>query len=181
MNQASAGKAWGNASRVIGKAIQTTLKGVRQEVATRAYRASNELRNASTIVLRGQRSGRVYKISGTYGAKMSKATKGMMGAYGHKLRGGVLYRASAPGEPPAVRTGMFRLSWGTHVHVENVGTHFRAVSAIESSLRSGKHLLGDLLEDGSPGGQLKPRPYKQAIRDRAMPEIQALYRKPYKV
>ena len=156
MNQQSVSKAWGNASQVIGKIVQTTLKGVEREVAGRAYRAANELRNASLYVLRGQRSGWRYRIPHTK----------------------QYYRASAPGEPPAVRTGIFRLSWGTHVRVEKQGNVFRAVSAIESSVKAGGHLLGDLLEHGTK--RMAARPYKQAIRDRAMPNINALYKQPYK-
>jgi len=150
-------KAWSNASQVIGKTIATTLKGVQQEVSSRAYRASNELRNSALYVLRGQRSGKRYRIPFT-----SKT-----------------YQASAPGESPAVRTGMFRLSWGTHVHVEKNGVHFKAVSAIESNVKAGKYLLGEILESGT--GRMKPRPYKQAVIDRAMPKIKALYDKSYKV
>ena len=93
-------------SQIIGKMIATTLKGVQKEVSQRAYRASNELRNAELYVLHGQRSGKKYRVPGTRRK----------------------YTASAPGESPAVRTGVFRLSWGTHVHVEKNGTHFRAVS-----------------------------------------------------
>jgi hypothetical protein len=145
-----------NASRVIGKTVAATLKGVQQEVTSRAYRASNELRNASLMVLRGQRTGRVYRVPFT------KKT----------------YRASAPGEAPAVRTGIFRLSWGTHVHVEKKGNKFRAVSAIESNVKVGSHLLGGILEHGTK--KKKPRPYKQAVIDRALPKIKALYSKPYK-
>ena len=151
MSRASTSKAWKNASEIIGKMIQTTLKGVEREVAARAYRASNELLNASLHVLRGQRSGRRYRIPFT------KRT----------------YAASAPGEPPAVRTGVFRLSWGTRVHVERSGKKFRAVSSIESNVRAGGRLLGDLLEGGS--SRMKPRPYKQAVVDRALPRIRELY------
>lgn len=149
-------KAWGNASQVIGKTIATTLKGINQEVTSRAYRASNELRNASLQVLRGQRSGRRYKVPFT-----SKT-----------------YKASAPGESPAVRTGMFRLSWGTHVHVEKSGVHFKAVSAIESKIKVGKYLLGDILEDGT--ARMGARPYKQQVIDKAMPKIKEIYKKSYK-
>ena len=46
-------QAWGKASQVIGKTIQTTLKGLEQEVASRTYSASNELRTASLHVLIG--------------------------------------------------------------------------------------------------------------------------------
>ena len=148
----SQARAWKNASEVIGKMIQTTLKGVEQEVAVRAYRASNELRNASLHVLRGQRGGRRYRIPFT------KRT----------------YAASAPGEPPAVRTGVFRLSWGTHVRVERSGKNFRAVSSIESNVRAGNRPLGDILEKGT--SRMKPRPYKQAVVDRAMPRIKELYK-----
>ena len=154
-NQQSAGRAWGNASQVIGKTVATTLKGVQKEISQRTYRASNELRNASLYVLRGKRSGKTYLVPGT------------------KQR----YRASAPEEPPAVRTGAFRLSWGTHVHVEKQGKRYRAVAAIESKERAGGKLLGELLENGT--GRMKPRPYKQAVIDRALPKIKALYRKPY--
>lgn len=150
-NQQSASRAWGNASQVIGKVVATTLKGVQKEVSQRTYQASNELRNASLHVLRGQRSGKVYQAPNTR-AK---------------------YKASAPGEPPAVRTGAFRLSWGTHVHVEKKGVHFQAVAAIESKERAGDRLLGEMLENGT--GKMKPRPYKQAVIDRAMPKIKTLY------
>jgi hypothetical protein len=137
MNESNASKAWGNASQIIGKTVQTTLKGVQQEVAARTYRASNELRNA----------------------------------------------ASAPGESPAVRTGIFRLSWGTHTRVEKRGGRFLAIAAIESNVKVGGHLLGDILEHGTKSGgrRMAPRPYKQAVRDRAMPKIRDIYNRPYKV
>ncbi len=143
------------ASQIIGKMIATTLKGVQKEVSQRAYRASNELRNAELYVLRGQRSGKKYRVPGTRRK----------------------YTASAPGESPAVRTGVFRLSWGTHVHVEKNGTHFRAVSAIESKERAGGRRLGEMLENGT--GRIAPRPYKQKVIDRALPKIKAIYQKPY--
>lgn len=142
-------------SQIIEKMIATTLKGVQKEVSQRAYRASNELRNAELYVLRGQRSGKKYRVPGTRRK----------------------YTASAPGESPAVRTGVFRLSWGTHVHVEKNGTHFRAVSAIESKERAGGRLLGEMLENGT--GRIAPRPYKQKVIDRALPKIKAIYQKPY--
>ena len=154
--QQSIARANQQASQIIGKTVATTLKGLQKEVSQRTYRASNELRNASLYVLRGKRSGRIYKMPNTR-AK---------------------YRASAPGEPPAVRTGIFRLSWGTHVHVEKKGVHFRAVAAIESRERAGGRLLGEMLENGT--GKIKPRPYKQKVIDRAMPKITAIYKKPYK-
>lgn len=154
-NQQSVQNAWRNASQVIGKTVATTLKGLQKEVAQRTYRASNQLRNASIFVLRGTRNGRVYLVPGT------------------KQH----YKASAPGESPANRTGIFRNSWGTHVHVEKNGVHFRAVAAIESKERAGGHLLGEMLENGT--GKMKPRPYKQKVIDRALPKIKEIYKKPF--
>lgn len=154
--QQSIANAQFNASQVIGKIVATTLKGLQKEVSQRTYRASNELRNSSLYVLRGKRSGKIYRVPNT----------------------GKTYKASAPGEPPAVRTGAFRLSWGTHVHVEKKGVHFRAVAAIESKERAGSKLLGEILENGT--GKMKPRPYKQAIVDRALPKVKEIYKKPYK-
>jgi len=156
MTPQNTNRAWGNASQIIGKTIQTTLKGVHQEVAARTYRASNELRNASLIVLRGQRSGIKYKIPFTKRE----------------------YTASAPGESPANRTGIFRLSWGTHVRVEKSGNDLKAVASIESNVKVGGHLLGDILEEGTK--RMKSRPYKQAVRDRAMPKIKEIYNRPFK-
>lgn len=149
-------RAWGNASKIIGKTIQTTLKAVDKEVSQRTYRASNELRTAALYILRGQRNGTVYRVPHT-----SKH-----------------YTASAAGEPPAVRTGVFRLSWGTHVHVEKQGVHFKAVASIESGERAGRRLLGEMLENGT--GKMAPRPYKQKVIDKALPKIKEIYKKPYK-
>ena len=161
-----------SASQIVGKSVATTLKNIELEVSARTYRASNLLRNASLIVLRGQRSGRRYKVPHTYKRQRDKASG--------KMRNGVYYTASAPGEAPAVRTGAFRTSWNTHIHVEKNGVHFRAVAAIQSNLKVGKgrHLLGDILEQGTV--RMAPRPYKQAVVDRALPDIKALYQKPYK-
>ena len=150
-------KAWGNASIAIKKIVKNTVDGVNKEVSSRAYRASNELRNASLRVLSGHRSGRTYRVPYT------KRT----------------YIASAPGESPANRTGVFRLSWGTHIHVEKTGTTFKAVSAIESNVMAKGELLGEMLEHGT--SRMKPRPYKQKVRDMAMPKIKEIYDRPYKL
>ena len=63
--QQSISNAQFNASKLIGKTIAVTLKGIQREVSQRAYRASNELRNASLYVLRGKRSGKIYKVPNT--------------------------------------------------------------------------------------------------------------------
>ena len=84
---------------------------IRHQMESRAYVAANELRNAELEILRGQRGGRIYGVPGT------------------KRK----YQASAPGQPPAVRTGAFRLSWQPQAYVM-FGSY---ISRIESSLQVG--------------------------------------------
>lgn len=149
-------------AQLIGKTVQVALRTLEKEVQSRSYRASNELRNSALHVLRGQRTGRQYRVPFTNRK----------------------YTASAPGEAPAMRTGIFRLSWATNVRVEKHGSKFYCISAIESNVRVGKHLLGDILEYGtkvSGRQRMAPRPYKQAVRDRAAPKIKEIYKKPFKV
>ena len=123
-------------------------KEVPQQMASRAYRASNELRNSALSVLSGSRGGRSYRVPGTR-------------AY---------YTASAPGEPPAVRTAAFRNSWQPKTFPG--GTTF--LSRIESGIFYAKWL-----EDGTPGGQMAPRPHHERIQNHALPKIVAIYDEPY--
>ena len=72
-------------------AVDDTVKKVNREAASRGMRAVNAIRNAELEVLRGKRSGRVYRKPHTKSH----------------------YTASAPGEPPARRTGNLRLNCGS--------------------------------------------------------------------
>lgn len=165
---------------IIESRIREINKTISLGMRSRAYRASNELRNASQEVLRGQRSGRVYKIPGTHGKRLSKATKSMLDDYGHKFHGGVLYRASAPGEPPAVRLGHFRQSWQTktqvHLGTDNmVSVRPYIVSRIKTD--NGRYNLGKILEEGT--SRMAPRPYKERIQKKALPRVKRIYQEPY--
>lgn len=151
-------------SGLADKAVQQ----VANELPDRAVRASNELRNAVMEVLSGPRSGRVYKKPGTYGKRMSKQTKSLLSDYGKKLRGGQLYRASAPGEPPAWRTGTLARSWRGVTYGENSQN-----PAVESEISYA------WLDEGSPGGMIKPRPYFQKTIETAMPEVEKIYSEPF--
>lgn len=113
------------------------------ELRGRATEGSMELRNAALKVLRGRRSGRVYRIPGT------KRT----------------YRASAPGEPPAVRTGLFRLSW------------HEAPREGKPAIETLKADLAKWLEEGTR--KMESRPYVDPIRAKAWPRIQRIYRRRY--
>lgn len=159
-----------SASKVGGAfqiAVDSVTEQIKQQVEARSYKAANELRNAALLVLRGQRSGRRYKVPGTFKKQVDKATG--------KVKSGRYYTASAPGEPPAVRTGVFRLSWQPTAKVV-FGSY---ISRIESEARTdnGRYNLGELLENGT--SRMAPRPYKDRILEKAEPEIMKIYNQPY--
>ena len=140
----------------LDEAIEDTVKRIRQQVEARSYEAANELRNSSLEILRGQRSGRRYRIPGKK----------------------VYYTASAPGEPPAARSGLFRISWQPTALKE--GNTY--ISRVESDLEVGTkktYLLGEILEKGTPGGRMAPRPYQDKILEHAEPKIVRIYSEPY--
>ena len=127
---------------------------IKHQMEGRAYVAANELRNAELEVNRGQRGGRMYTVPGT------------------KKK----YQASAPGQPPAVRTGAFRLSWQASAHVM-FGSY---ISRIESNLQVGtkrQYTLGELLEHGT--SKMAPRPHQDRILAKAEPEIVKIYSRDY--
>ena len=166
--------------------IESKVKEINDKIThgmrSRAYRVSNELRNASQLVLRGQRSGRQYNVPGTgrvrYYKRDSKDGKHKAGTATITYR---KYTASAPGEPPAVRTGAFRASWQPRNEKIGSGDNLSVKSMIESSIRTdnGKYLLGEILEEGSPGGKIAPRPYKKRIQEKALPKVIKIYKEPY--
>ena len=132
--------------------VSQITDSIKLQMESRSYRAANEMRNASLLVLRGQRSGRIYRVPGT------KKT----------------YQASAPGEPPAVRTGIFRLSWQPSAHVV-FGSY---ISRIESNVRvKNGHTLGDYLENGT--SRMAPRPHHDRILEKAEPDIVRIYSHSY--
>lgn len=124
---------------------QQALEQVAAQLPGRASRASNALRNSIMEVLSGERSGKTYR----------------------RPTGGT-YVASAPGEPPAWRTGTLAKSWRPIIYGEN-----HQNPAIESNVQYA------WLDEGSPGGKIKPRPYEQKTIDAAMPEIEAIYSEPF--
>lgn len=80
------------------------------------------------------------------------------------------YTASAPGEVPAKRTGAFRLSWKP----DSFGGGTTFTSRIESSIK-----YADWLENGTPGGQMAPRPHHEKIQKHALPKLIRIYDEPY--
>lgn len=78
------------------------------------------------------------------------------------------YRASAPGEPPAWRLG-------------NLGGKWRAVTYGEGNQNPAieTHIEYAWLDEGSPGGMIKPRPYVDKTIETAMPEVEKIYSEPF--
>lgn len=140
----------GEVSEKVRIRIERSVEKVSREAVSRAHRVSNALRNAELNVLKGQRSGKVYK------KPYSKAT----------------YTASAPGEAPARRTGTLRMSFAPYVESspDNAGTTI--ISGIRSNVE-----YADILESGR--GRMARRPYRDRIIEKAEPEAERIFREPY--
>lgn len=138
-----------------GSAIRATVKeqvtNINRKVVSRGVRAVNAIRNAELEVLKGQRSGRVYRKPYT------KAT----------------YTASAPGEPPARRTGNLRMHWNGQVKSENSsGGGIAVIAELES-----QESYAGYLENGT--SKMAARPFTEKIKEEATPEIKRIYNEPY--
>lgn len=144
------GKA-GNAGTAIRATIKNQVANINRQVLSRGTRAVNAMRNAELEVLKGQRSGRVYR------KPHSKAT----------------YTASAPGEPPARRTGNLRMHWNGQVKGENVSGRGTTVIA---ELESQEEYAG-YLEGGT--SKMAARPFSEKIKEEALPEIKRIYSESY--
>lgn len=141
----------GETGKALKIAVDKIVQNCGRQVASRGTRAVNALRNAELDVLKGTRSGRVYR------KPYSKAT----------------YTASAPGEAPARRTGALRLNWNGAVRG---GISSGNEVKITAELQSNQDYSG-YLEDGTP--HMAARPYKDKIIEKATPEIEAIYSEPY--
>lgn len=80
------------------------------------------------------------------------------------------HQASAPGELPAARSHNFRNSW--QPRSSGSGTTF--ISRIETGV-----FYAGWLENGTPGGQMAPRPHHEPIALDAEPRIVGIYDEPY--
>lgn len=133
--------------RVVGGAVGERKESIDKQIASRGMRAAQQLRNAELQVLRGKRSGKVYR------------------KYPYKT----WYKASAPGEPPARRTGTLRLSWNPYVRKIRKGISV----GIESNEK-----YAEILENGT--SKTAPRPFRRRIQEKAYPEIKKIFSEPYK-
>lgn len=142
----------GRTGAAIQEKIERKVESVNSQAVSRGTQAVNALRNAELEVLKGQRSGRVYRKP-------------------HSKAG---YTASAPGEPPARRTGNLRLHWNGKVIKERTsGGGLNITAELES-----QEPYAGILEHGSR--RMAPRPFVEKIKEKAMPEIKKIYGKPYR-
>lgn len=139
----------------VGSAIRATVKdqvtNINRKAVSRGVRAVNALRNAELNVLKGQRNGKSRR------------------KYPYKT----YYTASAPGEPPARRTGNLRMHWNGQVKSENSAG---GGVAIVAELESGEKYAA-MLENGT--SKMAPRPYVEKIKEEAIPEIRKIYNEHY--
>ncbi len=140
----------------INKAYKRLIKRVRET----GWIGVQSLRNAELNVLSGQRSGKRYNVPGTGRVKYYKRTHTATITYKK-------YTASAPGQPPAVRTGVLRTSWQPVVKDRDDGVLLRL-----NTSQNGKRYPG-YLENGT--SKMQPRPYVKPIQDMAEPQIRRIY------
>lgn len=123
----------------------------------------------------------VKKRSETVAEEMEKQLIRMISGSGsgrlYSLGGGVTYRASAPGEAPAKRTGRLVSSYTPVKEVETGGKEVVFRAGTESALRTGSYLLADLLEQGT--APMAPRPYREKVLEMVMPYGIRVYSAPY--
>lgn len=147
--------------------VDDITEHIQHEIERRSFLVSNELRNSAMLVLRGQGGGRRYKVPGTYRRQRDKVSG--------QMRNGRYYTASAPGEPPAVRTGTFRMGWQP-VTRAMFGSY---ISRIENDVQTenGGYTLGELLEYGT--SKMAPRPHHDKILEKAKGKALRIYSEPY--
>lgn len=145
-------EAVGSAGRVVRIKVSEMTADINRKVISRASRSVQAMRNAELRVLKGQRSGRKYRKPFTKHAS---------------------YHASAPGEPPARRTGNLRLHWNGQVKTGGMARGgITVIAELESQEPYASHL-----ENGT--SKMAARPFAERIKEEAAPEIRKIYEEHY--
>lgn len=140
----------------LDRAVKAAIKSIERQAQGRVVKASNELRNAAMEVL----------ANGAKGTAMKTTRKGRTYRKPHTKR--AVYRASAPGEPPALRSGTLRGSWRSTA--ETHGSEYKAV--ITSGVKYAPYL-----EAGTE--KMAARPFVEKIIETAKPRIEAIFKEPW--
>lgn len=131
----------------ISARVERALSDIESELRARMSGAPEALTRAAREVLDGARSGRRYRTSAGS------------------------YRASAPGEPPARRTGEYARSWSARdMGARSIERGVRMAIRLESSLPERARRL----ERGA--GNVAPRPHIERIRASCEGELAKLIR-----
>lgn len=144
--------------RKVRAKVSEMTKNVNYQVVCRATRAVSELRNAELDVLKGQRSGRVYR---NYPYKNKRT-------------------ASAPGEPPARRRGALRLHWYGNVETRQKGSGMEVIATFESNEEYAAPLEYGATYTKRAHYTMAPRPFVAPIVERAKPKILQIYEASYR-
>lgn len=133
-------------------AAQNFVQDIEKQVASRAIRAANVLLKQERSVLSNspKRSGKVYR----------------------KPASAKTYTASAPGEPPALRTGDLRRSFRPLGKSEIIQSEKRYTPGIHTDVK-----YAPFLENGT--SRISPRPYAEEIKQKAFPEVKAIFEEKY--
>lgn len=142
--------------------LDEVVERVNRQVVSRAARAVNEVRNAELEILNGQRGGRRY-------VSPFATTRDKNGKRRKKV---AMYTASAPGEPPARRTGMLRLNWNSRIE-----TGRGAGGAFVSAAYESQEKYAAYLEYGTR--RMAARPFHDRIVAKARPEVVRIFKEPY--
>lgn len=136
----------------ISGAVQGFVQDIEKQVASRAERAAHVIRKHELSVLSNnpKRSGKVYR----------------------KPASNKTYTASAPGEPPALRTGDLRRSFRPLAKSEIVQSAKHYTPGIRTDVK-----YAPFLEDGT--SKISPRPYAEEIKQKAFPEVKAIFEEKY--
>ena len=138
-------KHWSEADSRFRASVQEQVKNAQTKAQSCTVRASRELRSAALKVLSGHRNGRTYRIPYTQAN----------------------YRASAPGEAPAARTGTLKNSWGI------IAMGSAALGRYSSGIQTNVP-YAELLENGT--SRMAARPFREKIIQRASPRIGDIFR-----
>lgn len=147
---------------VLNETVEESESKIRSEVERRSFMTATELKNASQKVLSGRRHGKKYRV---YNGRTYRE-----------------HQASAPGEPPALSSGILRLGWTESTEVDESERTMTIISSIQSNVK-----YAGPLEYGRPAGskkgkkypEIKARPYRDKIKHRAHPFIMDRYGKSY--
>ena len=136
---------WSEADSRFRASVREQVRNAQTRAQSCTVRASRELRSAALRVLSGHRSGRTYRVPYTQAN----------------------YRASAPGEAPAARTGTLKNSWGI------IAMGSAALGRYSSGIQTNVP-YAELLENGT--SRMAARPFRERIIRQASPRIGEIFR-----